>query len=146
MSRQENDEDGSVGGGSFDGFTQCEALVNQPAWTRLRNSPQRSRFGFARGDLSGAILCWQHERVVESGGELPLTGDRLLVVDWRWSEDGRRGDLGTRVLGNVVDLGRRKRDQPPPGWEPVTEEQSRKAAEVLETLLGRQRYPYRDRE
>lgn len=146
-SRREIDEEVSIGGCSLDRDAQCEALVDQPAWMRLHNSSQCSRFGSPRGNLAGAILCWQHERFVESGGEIPLTGERLLVVDWRWSEDGwRREVLGTRVLENVVDLERRRRDLPPPGWGVVSEEQRRAAAEVMEAILGVQRPPHADRE
>lgn len=67
MSRQENDEDGSVGGGSFDGFTQCEALVNQPAWTRLRNSPNaaglvlRAETSQARSSAGSMSEWWRAE-------------------------------------------------------------------------------------
>lgn len=117
-------------------FVQCEALVDQPAWFRTDNSAQCSRPGFPQQDLAGAILCWQHERFVERRDELPLIGDRLLVVDWRWSKDGEREFLGARILENIIDLERRRRDQPPPGWEPVTEEQMRAAADIMDAILS----------
>lgn len=121
-------------------FEQCEALVDQPAWMRLHDSSQCGRSGSPRRALAGTILCWQHERAVERGGELTLTGDRLLVADWIWSENGRREVLRTRILENVVDLQRRKRDQPPPGWEPVTDEQRLAAVKVLGAVLDGQRH------
>lgn len=146
MIRGSDDTHASVEGGSSDGLAQCEALVDQPAWIRLHNSPQCARSGSPRGDRAGAILCWQHERSVGSGGELPLIGDRLLVVDWRWSKDGWREVLGAWVLENVVDLERRRRDQPPPGWGPVTEEQMRAAAQVMEAILEGKQHPQSERE
>ncbi len=120
----------------YDDWERCEALVNSPAWTRIDDSAQCSHVGRPQPDRCGVSLCWQHKRTIEDGGALPLTGNRLLVVDWRWSEDGwRREVTETRILENIIDLERRRRDQPPVWWKPVTDEDRRFAMKVIEDLF-----------
>jgi hypothetical protein len=110
---------------------------------RLDDSAQCSHNGFARDYLARVPLCWRHERAAEHGTELSLTSDRRLFVEREWSTDGWRRDIkGVRIIENLVDLEHRWRDQAPPGWEPVSDEQRRAAAEALGVLFSRVRPPF----
>lgn len=117
-----------------DQFEQCHAIVEQAAWSRPDNSSQCGRSGIARPELAGAVLCWQHEQKAQDGSEVWLIGQRLLIANVEYFENGRRTYRDARILERVVSLDHVVRDTPPSWWKPVTEEDLREAVERLGAL------------